>query len=159
MAEPFTSEKKVLRLSSFAGEKDCGYQANLCLTIFHWEMGLRFAVQNLNLSQKRGSVFLNPKTNCLFLYIKKCEQVPNTDIFVTQNGNIESDRTRFTIQGVHNVNIRLWFLYPYSAVQSCSQAIEHNYSSVDSKQILLHFMLYTLYIDRYQEVSRADLIL
>ena len=34
---------------------------------FHWRMGLRFAVQNLNLSQKRGSVFLNPTTNCLFL--------------------------------------------------------------------------------------------
>ena len=34
---------------------------------FHWRMGLRFANQNLNLSQKRGSVFLNPTTNCLFL--------------------------------------------------------------------------------------------
>ena len=34
---------------------------------FHWRMGLRFAVQNLNLREKRGIDFLNLTTNCLFL--------------------------------------------------------------------------------------------
>ena len=34
---------------------------------FHWRMGLRFPVKNLNLRKKRGTVFLNPTTNCLFL--------------------------------------------------------------------------------------------
>ena len=30
-------------------------------------MGLRFPVKNLNLRKKRGTVFLDPTTNCLFL--------------------------------------------------------------------------------------------